>query len=596
MRTSAIWLLAALGCGHTAAAPPPLTRNLDQELLEAAVRWPNPSIPVVMGLATQYLASGRDQTGHHYFCERAGRVPDRPLFLALCGMFQARMATQVPLLRRVSWVEDALAKMDRAAALDGLARYLRGLVGAQLPDRFGRAQQARDDLQWMLANAASFPPGLRRGAYLSLATLHRAAGRTSAAEEMQRRAGGPLRPGEPLILNDLSITRAGGARFSEASLTESAPGVWVARGFDFGDIGFVATAGGIVAIDAGTTEANARAALASLRRVNRQPIRTVILTHAHWDHIGGLRALLAPDTEVIAQARFGEELALINAISIPFRFFFGAGTPGHLEVVPQRLVSRSETMTIGGVRFGLHPVRGGETMDALLVHLPDQGVVFVGDVFMPYLGAPFLSEGSPEGLFEAIDVIQGFKPRLLIHGHPPLTDFFRIDVIGPLGRALRVVDGATRAAVRAGKPLAEALNGSLLPREIEHHPDAVWPFLLMRESLIKRVYDQSFGYWQVDGDGLEVFSPGEWAAAVDLISGGREEPLVRAATALSDRGDFGMSLRVADWGLRAHPGSALLASARRRALDGLRAKHQFNPFKFIIYSELAGLEQPGLGP
>lgn len=49
-----------------------------------------------------------------------------------------------------------------------------------------------------------------------------------------------------------------------------------------------------------------------------------------------------------------------------------------------------------------------------------------------------------------------------------------------------------------------------------------------------------------------------------------------------------MTLCVADLALAAHPQSAALAAERRRALDGLRLKYRFDPFRLIIYSELAG--------
>ena len=72
----------------------------------------------------------------------------------------------------------------------------------------------------------------------------------------------------------------------------------------------------------------------------------------------------------------------------------------------------------------LYPSPSGETDDALLVHLPASGVLFAGDVLMPYLGQPFTDEGSPEGLLEALAFIDRLQPRLLIHGHPPLTELF----------------------------------------------------------------------------------------------------------------------------------------------------------------------------
>src|SRR6185369_10696017 len=100
-----------------------------------------------------------------------------------------------------------------------------------------------------------------------------------------------------------------------------------------------------------------------------------------------------------------------------------------------------------------------------------------------------------------------------------------------------------------GRPLSEALGQNLVPRTLEPHPDAVLPFLLMRDNLVKRVYQQKTGYWKADGEGMEVFSSGEQAAALDLVAGGDERALARAAATLCDRGDFGMSLRIAELGL-----------------------------------------------
>ncbi len=586
-----VLLLAVAGCGHP-APPAKLTRDLDLEAFEQAVRFRNPATATVAGLANQYLATGRDSDGYAYFCERAARVPDRPLFAALCGLFQARMAPTVALFQRVAWVKEAMARMDWAAAADGLSRYFRGIVSAQLPDRFGRAQQATEDLEWMLAHEKEFPPGLRRGAYAGLASAYRQLGRPDAASKAQEQAGGQGGPNAPLLLTDFAVNARDGFRFAAPALVKMAPGVYVAQGYDFADIGFVLTNDEVVAIDAGTSEANARAALAALRKVSDRPIRTIILTHAHWDHVGGLRALAGPNTEVIAQARFADELERSNATPFTFHDFFGEGTPGQLEVKPTHLIAKTETLLIGGTRFTLYPVHGGETDDALLIQLPDQGVVFVGDAFMPYFGAPFVAEGSVEGLLDTIALLRSLKPTLLIHGHPPLTENFTVAVLEPLELSLHVLERDVRKALREGAPLADALARNLVPSELEAYPNAVTPFLLMRENAIKRLYAQYTGYWKPDGEGIAVFSRHEEAAALDLIAGGDAHVFAHAVTSLADRGDLAMSLKIADLALAAHPKDAALIALRMRALQGLRAKNQFSPFKFIVYSELAGAETP----
>jgi glyoxylase-like metal-dependent hydrolase (beta-lactamase superfamily II) len=589
-RTSSLWKplailsLLAAACAHP-PPPPGLTRNLALEELEQAVRFKNPSPVTVVTLANQYLASGRDADGHAYFCERSAQVPDRAAFKAFCGLFQVRMSSTVPLLRRSDWVKDGMAKLDEAAATDGLSRYLRGVVAAELPEGFQRAPQAVDDLQFVLAHPDSFPPGVRRATYVGLAHAYRTLGKAEESKHALAQAG--TSSSSPPLVTSFSVNPRDGFRFSAPKLVEVSPGVHVAQGYDFADIAFIVTADQVVAIDAGTSEANARAALDAFRKVSDRPLRTVIVTHAHWDHIGGLKAYLGPDTQVIAQARYAEELAIANRVRPPFRYFFGDNTPGALELRPTRLVDHPESVTIGGTRFRLYPAHGGETADALIVELPDSGVVFVGDVFMPYLGAPFEAEGSVEGLLDAIVLLRSLQPKLLIHGHTPLTENFTVVALGPLEKGLRAIYRDTLGAVHDGVPLSEALARNLVPAELEPYPDVIPAFLLMRENAIKRVYHQLTGYWKTDREGMEVFSPRDEAATLDLVADGDVERLARAGKSLNERGDFAMALRIADLGLTTHPSTPSLVAVRSRALEGLRAKYQLSPFKFIVYSEAA---------
>ena len=583
------------GCASVPRAAPSITRNLELEAFQEVVRWPNPEPQAVITLAGQFIASQRDQEGYAYFQERAKTQPDQTLFLALEGLFQARMAGQVPLLQRIAWVNEAVAKLNRAVSQGpGLTRYFRGLVLAELPPRFGKAEAAVADLEWALQNKDVFPVGLRRSVYRSLAQAYTTLGREAEAKTALERSGLPsLDPKIPFFTTDSWVNSKDGFRFRPPRLVELSPKVYVAQGYDFGDLAFVLTAEGIVAIDTGTSETNARAAMTALRRISSRPITHLILTHAHWDHIGGVMVLKDSGTQVIAQVKFADELRLVNESGVTFRYFFGEEGRRRYELVPDRLVSQRETLTIGGTEFVLYPVRGGETEDALLIHLPASGVVFVGDAFMPYLGAPFLPEGSAEGLFETTAMIRSLNPRLLIHGHPPLTEFWTIEALPGLEAALREVYQRTLQGIGEGKTLVQILHQNLLPTTLRSHPRAALPFLVMREQFIKRVYLQRTGYWKPDGEGLELFTPKEWASALNLLSGEKEDAFARSAKALLDQGDYAMTLKLTDLGLLNYSASRTLTDLRRQALDRLREKYQqINPFKFIIYSEWAGAELP----
>src|SRR5215467_10244531 len=245
------------------AAEQLIVPDLELDALKEAVRWPQADVTAVMTLAGRLMAGRRDAEGLAYFRERAASEPGRGLFLALEGVFQARQADQISLFRRVAWVNEAVAKLDRGVALEpGLPRYLRGVVLAGLPERFGKTQAAVEDLTWMLNNKERFPVGLRRGAYYGLAQAYTTLGRkTEATEALARSGASRLDAGQPVFVADFSVSARDGFRFRPPRLLEVAPGVHVAQGFDFGDIGFISTDEGIVAIDAGTTEETARAAL-----------------------------------------------------------------------------------------------------------------------------------------------------------------------------------------------------------------------------------------------------------------------------------------------------------------------------------------------
>jgi hypothetical protein len=124
-------------------------------------------------------------------------------------------------------------------------------------------------------------------------------------------------------------------------------------------------------------------------------------------------------------------------------------------------------------------------------------------------------------------------------------------------------------------------------------PAAVVPYLVTRDGFLKRLYHEHTGYWKTDGEGMEVVSAGQWAAVLNLLADGSERPFVRTAETLVGQGDYALALKLADAGLVAYPGSASLGNLRRQALDGLRSTYQsLDPFKFIVYSDLAKADLP----
>jgi len=549
--------------------------QLEIDALKEAAAWPDADQNTIVILAAQLMAAELYQEGFDYFAARSGSAPADALWLALAGAFESRLDGRA---------EEAIAKLDAATELGlGLPHYYRGTSLARLPECAGRAETVAADLEFVLAVKDQFPPGFMRAVYEGLSHGYNILGRTQEAEAARSRSG--------QLITDYSVTASDGFRFVPQKLAELAPGVHVAHGYDFSDFAFVVTADGIVAIDAASTPEHWAAALHDLHAITSLPVTHVILTHAHWDHLGGLDTLTTDGATVIAQAEFPDELHRQNSGPPPFQYLLPVGRSHRTQVVPDQLVSQPEKLTIGGVEFVLIPIAGGETHDGLIIHLPGREVVFTGDMNMPYLGAPFFAEGSAEGLFEAMETVMALHPRLLIHGHAGLTANYTIEAFPGLLAALRDLHNTVLTAITSGKTLVEILQLNHMPQVLREHPSAVIPYVVTRDYFIQRVHQQRTGYWHYRGDGVELFTPAELAAAADLLGGGTAAAFHTAAEELARRGGHALALRTLDHGLLRHPGSPELNHLRRSILERMIERNQMlNPFKFAYYAGLADLE------
>jgi glyoxylase-like metal-dependent hydrolase (beta-lactamase superfamily II) len=571
-----------------------IIKDYNIEALKTAASWPGADRATLITLATVLAATGADHDGLSYFAALAASQPDQALPLALAGYFQVRAGEDIPA---------GIAKLDDAASRDlGPAQYYRGLALASLTAEAGHAEQAVADLEFVLAVRDQFPSNMIRAVYHGLAAAYAAMGKDDLAARAAADSGLSSAPAEArLQFGGGWANPADGFHLSSPRIVEVAPGVRVAQGYDFADLGFVSTESGVVAIDAGTAERRAHAALTAAG-LHADDVSHVILTHAHFDHAGGIRALTGPGTQVIAQAGFPSELRRQHANRLPFRYFtgsgagFGSGDAGAVpaEITVDQLIAGQTTVAIGGTEFVLYPTTGGETSDALMIYLPASGVLFTGDVMMPYLGAPFFAEGSPDGMLDTLALIAEISPRMLVQGHTPLTELFTVDAVPGLLAALTELRDQSLAGINRGVTLTGLLKANILPDVLREHPVAVGPYLVTRDHFVQRLYQQHSGYWQPDGQGLEPIDPADRAAALDLLAGGRPEPFASAARTLLAQGDPALALEITSAGLARHPDAPELAPLRQQALYRLMERHQLqDPFRFLIYADLARAE---IGP
>jgi glyoxylase-like metal-dependent hydrolase (beta-lactamase superfamily II) len=632
MKTS-IYLLAALllgtvlatrhkiaAAGESGPSPSSASHRPELEYWKAVNTVAPPKDPQVLFLLmAQYSTANLQGEGAEFFAARlkefGPRLSDaqKALYLSAIGLLRAQHASSVSLLHRAGYVKETISILEQAKQLSGgnifVVNWIAGIVHSELPSIFRQRKTAEAELARCVANADKAPhAGWLREVYYHLGKLALAEGDQVKAQDYLRRSGYKDFDRPITLITPFSEDAATGHTFAPRRISEIVPGrVYVLSGFEFTEYYFVVSDDGreLIGIDAGTRPDSAKAAYEALRAFapNLPELTAVFITHSHWDHVGGhtyFRAL-NPHLRFYARSNYREELA--REVSGPGVFdkqFFGErySVDNVRSFKPDVTIDHRTELKIGGTRIELIPVQGGETHDAMFIYLPDQGVLFVGDFIMPYLGAPFVEEGDLQGLLDAIDIVVQKNPRYLLHGHEPLTRNFasasmlaqlKIDLVWLREQVLNAIRrGDERGAIHQANLIASGL--------VKDQPDVYQPYFILREHVIDRLYDQNVGYWQPDLQGLEHLTRADHAELLVDYLGVSERQLVKTVERLTADGKYELAASLLESsGDRFERGTSV-ANAKRLVYLKLMEKYQnTDPFKFIIYSAKIREQTPQMG-
>jgi glyoxylase-like metal-dependent hydrolase (beta-lactamase superfamily II) len=630
MRT-AIYLLAALLVlgvflgilRGTAARPGPGNHGEagsarpELEYLKAVNSVAPPQDPQLLFLLmAEYSSANLQGEGAEFFSARLKEFGPRlteaqkALYLSAIGLLRAQHASSVSLLHRAGYVKDTIATLEQAKKLSGgqifVVNWIAGVVDAQLPGFFHRREAARSELAWCMENIEKAPQaGWLREVYYHLGKLALAAGDQAKAQDYLRRSGYKDFDRPITLTTPFSEDILYGHAFSPRRIAEIVPGrVYALSGFEFTEYYFVVSDDGreLIGIDAGTRPDSAKAAYEALRAYapNLPELTTVFITHSHWDHIGGHAYFrgLNPRLRFYARSNYQEEIAReLGAPGIFDKRFFGErfNVEDVRSFKPDVTIDHRTEVAIGGTHIELIPVQGGETHDAMFIHLPGQGVLFVGDFIMPYLGAPFVEEGDLQGLLDAIDTVVHKNPKYLLHGHEPLTrNFASPAMLAQLKIDLAWLREQVLTATRRGDERGAIHQANLIPPGLLNgQPDVYQPYLILREHVIDRLYDQNVGYWQPDLQGVEHLTRADHAELLVDYLGVSERQLVKTVERLTADGKYELAASLLESSGDRFGRSASVANAKRLVYLKLMEKHQnTDPFKFIIYSGKIGEQTP----
>jgi quinoprotein relay system zinc metallohydrolase 2 len=211
---------------------------------------------------------------------------------------------------------------------------------------------------------------------------------------------------------------------------EVAPGVYVHHGVHeeatvanqggIANIGFVIGDAAVAVIDSGGSPMEGKALLAAIRQKTQLPIRYVINTHFHPDHVMGNAAFVGEPAEFIGHKNLPMGLlSRRDSYVAGYEVVFGAGSAKDAIVVPSHLVSGTETIDLGHRALEIRAFPTAHTDSDLIVIDQASKTLFAGDLV--FLERTPAVDGSILGWLKAIDTLRGIPAARVVPGHGPVT-------------------------------------------------------------------------------------------------------------------------------------------------------------------------------
>lgn len=401
-------------------------------------------------------------------------------------------------------------------------------------------------------------------------------------------------------------------QFEQEVLVPAGSRVHAAFGYEYSNFSFIEGDDGIIAIDTGWfPDATARA-LAQLRQTTQKPVVAIIYTHVHHDHYGGAVALTQENPGQELPVIYGpkgwqEMVEYTSSVLFPmiqqraysqFGMILPRGENGTVGagvgkvptakgappvfIPPGITITEPTAVTIAGVRLEIIPSPGDIYSSHMMVWLPEEKVLFTGDVLggtFPYIEtARFEMDRRPEGFVDSIDTALALKPDYLVAGHGRVL-LGREDVEDVLEATRDVIqyliDQVDRLTVK-GYSADQMIDEIVLPPRLASHPD-LQPHYHRVEWMIRGMYLKRAGFV---GDVLDLATLTESQESQRLVKllGGGKATVAAAKAALADN-DPRWAARLATYALRAEPDNkealqVRLASFKAIASDTVSANER----------------------
>ena len=409
-------------------------------------------------------------------------------------------------------------------------------------------------------------------------------------------------PQEPLDFSKTPKELSQHTQIFEKSVVKVTDRVHVAIGYGLANSIMIEGDDGLIIVDTMETVEEGNAVLNEFRRISQKPIKAIIYTHNHADHVFGSKAFYEDGVDIYAHEStsyyIGRVINIIRPIitTRSMRMFgnhlheeelVNAGIGPHLTIdkhstlnalTPTKTFKDNLKVNIAGVNIELIHAPG-ETEDQLFVWLPDEKVLMPGDNIYKTFPNLYTIRGTyyrdVKKWANSLDVMRKLDAEYMVPSHTrPLVGKSLIqETLTAYRDAIQYVHDQTIRHMNYGLTPDEIVEKVKLPEHLAKH-EYLAEFYGTVEWSVRSIFTGYLGWFDGNPTTLQPLAPTEEANNMVALAGGEDALLKQVETALKNE-QYQWALQLSDYLTHtAHETRAKQLKAS--ALEGL-AEMESNP-------------------